>query len=153
MRLRHSGFIIACFLSFLYETYVNGGIMTSEQTIKTSEVRFDRRVSFFVRFLREAVQHMAALAGGFLSFINSFYGNAETEFSRIGFSNLSKAGWSWGSVSSIDFNRRTIWIADAHRGNGKRFLCERMKNWRRLRSWNRRFAPPQLRFIRNERRD
>jgi hypothetical protein len=63
--------------------------MTSEQTIKTPEVRFDRRVSFFVRFLREAVQHMAALAGGslhswgVLSFINSFYGNAETEFRRI----------------------------------------------------------------------
>jgi hypothetical protein len=38
--------------------------MTSEQSIKTPEVRFDRRVSFFVRFLREAVQHMAALAGG-----------------------------------------------------------------------------------------
>jgi len=35
--------------------------------------------------------------------------------------NLSKAGWSWGCVSAIDFNGRTIWIADAHRGNGKRF--------------------------------
>jgi hypothetical protein len=29
--------------------------------------------------------------------------------------NLSKAGWSWGRVSTIDSNRRTIWIADAHR--------------------------------------
>ena len=36
--------------------------------------------------------------------------------------NLSKAGWSWGCVSSIDSNRRTIWIADAHRDNGKRFV-------------------------------
>ena len=62
--------------------------MTSDQTIKTPEVRFDRRVSLFVRFLREAVQHMAALAGGVLSFINWFYGNAETEFPRIGFSGL-----------------------------------------------------------------
>jgi hypothetical protein len=34
--------------------------------------------------------------------------------------NLSKAGWSWGCVSAIDFNGRTIWIADAHRGDGKR---------------------------------
>lgn len=63
--------------------------MTSDQTIKTPEVRFDRRVSFFVWFLREAVQNMAALAGrsfhlwGVLSFINWFYGNAETKFPRI----------------------------------------------------------------------
>ena len=35
---------------------------------------------------------------------------------------LSKAGWSWGCVSAIDSNGRTIWIADAHRGNGKRFV-------------------------------
>ena len=32
--------------------------------------------------------------------------------------NLSKAGWSWGCVSAIDSNRRTIWIADAHRNDG-----------------------------------
>src|SRR5207247_2972560 len=36
--------------------------------------------------------------------------------------NLSKAGWSWGCVSAIDANERTIWIADAHRGDGKRFV-------------------------------
>jgi hypothetical protein len=36
--------------------------------------------------------------------------------------NLSKAGWSWGCVSAIDPNGRTIWIADAHRGEGKRFV-------------------------------
>ena len=35
--------------------------------------------------------------------------------------NLSKAGWSWGCVSAIDSNGRTIWIADAHR-DGKRFI-------------------------------
>jgi hypothetical protein len=29
--------------------------------------------------------------------------------------NLSKAGWSWGCVSAVDSNGRTIWIADAHR--------------------------------------
>jgi hypothetical protein len=27
--------------------------------------------------------------------------------------NLSKAAWSWGCVSAIDSNGRTIWIADA----------------------------------------
>jgi hypothetical protein len=36
--------------------------------------------------------------------------------------NLSKAGWSWGCVSAIDSNGRTIRIADAHRDNGKRFV-------------------------------
>jgi hypothetical protein len=36
--------------------------------------------------------------------------------------NLRKAGWSWGCVSAIDSNGRTIWIADAHRGDGKRFV-------------------------------
>jgi hypothetical protein len=36
--------------------------------------------------------------------------------------NLSKAGWSWGCVSALDANGRTIWIADAHRDDGKRFI-------------------------------
>jgi len=36
--------------------------------------------------------------------------------------NLSKAGWSWGCVSAIDSNGRTIRIADAHRGDEKRFV-------------------------------
>jgi hypothetical protein len=36
--------------------------------------------------------------------------------------NLSKAGWSRGCVSAIDSNERTIWIADAHRDNGKRLV-------------------------------
>jgi hypothetical protein len=35
---------------------------------------------------------------------------------------LSKAGWSWGCVSAIDSNGRTIWVADAHRDDGKRFV-------------------------------
>jgi hypothetical protein len=38
--------------------------------------------------------------------------------------NLSKAGWSWGCVSAIDSNGRTIWIADAHRDDGKRFVVQ-----------------------------
>jgi hypothetical protein len=36
--------------------------------------------------------------------------------------NLSNAGWSLGYVSAIDSNVRTIFIADAHRGDGKRFV-------------------------------
>jgi hypothetical protein len=35
---------------------------------------------------------------------------------------LSKAGWSWGCVSASDCKGRTIWIADAHRGDGNRFV-------------------------------
>ena len=36
--------------------------------------------------------------------------------------NLSKARWSWGCVSAIDSRGRTIFIADAHRDDGKRFV-------------------------------
>jgi hypothetical protein len=36
--------------------------------------------------------------------------------------NLSKAGWSWGCVSAIDSRGRTIFVADAHRDNEKRFV-------------------------------
>jgi len=37
--------------------------------------------------------------------------------------NLSKAGWSWRCVSAVDSHGRTIWIADAHRGDGQRFIA------------------------------
>jgi hypothetical protein len=36
--------------------------------------------------------------------------------------NLSKAEWSWGCVSTLDCEGRTIWIADAHRDDGKRYV-------------------------------
>ena len=36
--------------------------------------------------------------------------------------NLSKAGWSWGCVASVDRDGRTIWIVDAHRDDGQRFV-------------------------------
>src|SRR5438132_8199220 len=36
--------------------------------------------------------------------------------------NLKKRGWSYGYVSALDSWGRTIWIADAHRGDGKRFV-------------------------------
>jgi hypothetical protein len=36
--------------------------------------------------------------------------------------NLSKSGWSWGCVSAIDSNGRTIFVADTHRDDGKRFV-------------------------------
>jgi hypothetical protein len=36
--------------------------------------------------------------------------------------NLTKARWSWGCVSTVDSNGRTIFVADAHRDDGKRFI-------------------------------
>jgi hypothetical protein len=36
--------------------------------------------------------------------------------------NLIKAGWSWGCVSTVDSSGQTIFVADAYRGDGKRFV-------------------------------
>jgi hypothetical protein len=35
---------------------------------------------------------------------------------------LHKAGWSLGWVSAVNSNGRTIWIVDAHHGDGRRFI-------------------------------
>jgi hypothetical protein len=37
--------------------------------------------------------------------------------------NLSEAGWSWGCLSAVDREGRIIWIVDAHRDDGKRFIA------------------------------
>jgi hypothetical protein len=36
--------------------------------------------------------------------------------------NVGKAGWSWGCVSVVDSEGRTIWVVDAHRDDGRRFI-------------------------------
>jgi hypothetical protein len=36
--------------------------------------------------------------------------------------NLSKTGWNSGCVSTIGSQGRTIWIADGHRDEGKRYF-------------------------------
>ena len=36
--------------------------------------------------------------------------------------NLSEAGWSLGWASAVDCEGRTIWIVDAHRDDGRRFV-------------------------------
>lgn len=36
--------------------------------------------------------------------------------------NLSKAGWSWGCVATINSDGKTIFVADAHRDDGRRFV-------------------------------
>jgi hypothetical protein len=35
---------------------------------------------------------------------------------------LSAFGWSWGCVSAVDSCERTVWIVDAHRDIGRRFV-------------------------------
>jgi hypothetical protein len=35
--------------------------------------------------------------------------------------NLSKAGWSWGCVATVDLEGRTIWVVAADR-NAQRFI-------------------------------
>jgi len=35
---------------------------------------------------------------------------------------LSKAGLSWGCISTINSNGQTNFVADAHRDDGKRFI-------------------------------
>jgi hypothetical protein len=39
------------------------------------------------------------------------------EYWEIIAGNLKKAGWSLGWSSAVNSERRTIWIADAHRDN------------------------------------
>ena len=43
-------------------------------------------------------------------------------YSEIIANNLKKAGWSLGWVSVVDSQGRTLWVAEAHRGDGKRFI-------------------------------
>jgi hypothetical protein len=47
---------------------------------------------------------------------------ARVKYWKIIADNLSKGGWSWGCVATVDSRRRTIFVADAHRGDGKRFV-------------------------------
>jgi hypothetical protein len=41
--------------------------------------------------------------------------------------NLSKAGWSWGCVATVDFNGRTIFVATHITTTESVSLCTRMK--------------------------
>jgi hypothetical protein len=36
----------------------------------------------------------------------------------------AEAGWSWDCVATVDYQDRTIWIADAHRGDGRRLIVQ-----------------------------
>jgi hypothetical protein len=53
---------------------------------------------------------------------------------------LSKAGWSWGCVATVDSRGRTILVANAHRDDGKRFVVradEKLTAFLELESANR----------------
>ena len=61
--------------------------------------------------------------------------------------NLSKAGRSLGYVSAVDCEGRTIWIADAHRDDRKRFVVradEKLTAFLELESAIRRSIQPSL---------
>jgi hypothetical protein len=58
--------------------------------------------------------------------------------------NLSKAGWSWGYVSAIDSEGRTIFVADAHRDDGKRFVVRADELLTAFADSNRRFVVAEL---------
>jgi hypothetical protein len=68
-----------------------------------------------------------ASASPFSIFVIAGWRTKEAESNRVKYweiiaDNLSKAGWSWGCVSAVDCNGQTIWIADAHRDDEKRFV-------------------------------
>jgi len=52
---------------------------------------------------------------------------------------IGKAGFSWGCVSAVDSEGRTIWIVDAH-SYGKRFVVHADELLTAFRNWNRLFA-------------
>ena len=66
--------------------------------------------------------------------------------------NLSKAGWSWGCVATVDSHGRTIFVADAHRDDGKRFVVradEKLTAFLELESAIRR-ASVKISFLQNQ---
>jgi len=49
------------------------------------------------------------------------------EYWEIIAKNLSKAGWAWGFVRAINSEGQTIFVANAHRRDGKRFIVRAHK--------------------------
>jgi hypothetical protein len=48
--------------------------------------------------------------------------NRSVQYWEVVSDKLSKAGWSLGWVSAVDSEGRMLWIVDAHRDDGKRFV-------------------------------
>jgi hypothetical protein len=75
--------------------------------------------SRYARFVRSAFGKKPLNAA---SAENALTPSHEVKYGETIADNLSKGGWSLGWVSAVDSEGRTIWIADAHRGDGKRFV-------------------------------
>jgi hypothetical protein len=80
-------------------------------------VSFSVSLTAFLFYLVLAVRGAAHCrsGSGVFSLVTSFYGNGATEF-------FKKRGWSLGWVSAVDSEGRTIWIVDAPRDDGRRFV-------------------------------
>ena len=64
---------------------------------------------------------------GFYHFFVAVWRTKEAESAAVKYweiiaDNLSKAGWNWGCVATVDRDGRTIFVADAHHDDGKRFV-------------------------------
>jgi hypothetical protein len=73
-------------------------------------------------FVKHILQTHLAMVGYLKGFVYDFEVTRVLNQSRAldyVFDNLSKAGWSSGCVSAIDCSGRNVWIADAHRGDGR----------------------------------
>jgi hypothetical protein len=51
---------------------------------------------------------------------SNFY--ASINFTDLGRHNLSKAGWSWGCISSTDHEGRQFWVVTSERDDAGRFI-------------------------------
>ena len=60
--------------------------------------------------------------------------------------NLHDAGWSFGWVSALDLEGRTIWIVDAHGDNGKRYVVRADEKLTAFRKLKQRFAVVRIVF-------
>jgi hypothetical protein len=61
----------------------------------------------------------------------------------------SKAGWSWGSVSTVDSEGRTIWIVDAREAASRAFWRKKRFEVRAVRHRRAKHATSPVRIRRN----
>jgi hypothetical protein len=88
--------------------------------VTTFPKRQTGRLSFWI--IRRGAAHPVILKDACAAFFCNLRRGHAMRYWEIIADNLSKAGWSWGCVSAIDSEGRTIWITDAHRDDGKRFV-------------------------------
>jgi hypothetical protein len=94
-----------------------GAAKTARESVKSPDDPSDNFSSFeFITLVEPKSFRCARIITRSLS--------SQMKYWEIIADNLSKAGWGWGYVSAVDSEGRTIWIADAHRGDGKRFIVQ-----------------------------